>query len=123
MVSASAVSAAARRTQSSFSTLLDSTNPSNLTVSVYNGEGAGNSANPEYDPALTTAISRLPGVRHVAVGIELTGAPLTPDGTPRLGATGEAYPVASVNGLLFTQDRVTVTQGRHGVAERSPTRS
>ena len=63
--------AAARRTQSSFSTFLAATNPSDLTVSVYSG---GGSANPDYDPALTAAIARLPHVRHVATGFELTGA-------------------------------------------------
>jgi hypothetical protein len=102
--------AAARRTQSSFSTFIAATNPSDLTVSVYGG--GGGSSNPDYDPALAAAIARLPGVRHVAPAIDLTGAPLTPDGSPRLGVTGEAYPVASVSGLLFTQDRVAVTQGR-----------
>ena len=51
-------------------------------------------------------------MRHVAAALEVTGAPLAPDGSPRLGVTGEAYPVASVSDLLFTQDRVTVTQGR-----------
>ncbi len=104
--------AAARRTQSSFSTFLASTNPSDLSVSVYSGGGAGGSNNPDYDPALTAAIARLPHVRHVAVAIEVTGAPLTSDGSPRLGVTGEAYPVASINGLFFTQDRVAVTKGR-----------
>jgi hypothetical protein len=102
--------AAARRTQSSFSTFLASTNPSDLTVSVYGGNPG--SANPDYDPALTAAIARLPHVRHVAAGLLLTGAPLTANGSPRLRVTGEAFPVASVNGLFFTQDRVTVTQGR-----------
>ena len=113
--------AAARRTQSSFSTFLASTNPSDLTVSVYSG--GVSSANPDYDPALTAAIARLPGVRHVAPGFELTGAPLTPDGSPRLGVTAEAYSVASVNGLLFTQDRVAVTRGPHGVAGSARSRS
>jgi len=108
--------AAARRTQSSFSTFLASTNPSDLTVSVYSG--GVSTANPNYDPALTAAIARLPHVRHVAAAIDVTGAPLTPDGSPRLGVTGEAYPVASVNGLLFTQDRVAVLEGRMS----SPTR-
>ncbi len=102
--------AAARRTQSSFSTFIDSTNPSDLTVSVYNGGVSSN--NPDYDPALTAAIARLPGVRHVAVAIEVTGAPLTSDGSPRLGVTGDAYPVASINGLFFTQDRLAVAHGR-----------
>ena len=108
--------AAARRTQSSFSTFLASTNPSDLTVSVYGG--GVSAANPDYDPALTTAIARLPGVRHVAAGFELTGAPLTADGSPRLRVMGEAYPVASVNGLLFTQDRVAVTAGHMASPDR-----
>ena len=108
--------AAARRTQSSFSTFLASTNPSDLTVSVYGG--GVSAANPDYDPALTTAIARLPGVRHVAAGFELTGAPLTADGSPRLRVMGEAYPVASVNSLLFTQDRVAVTAGHMASPDR-----
>jgi hypothetical protein len=109
--------AAARRTQSSFSTFLASTNPSDLTVSVYSG-GSGGTANPDYDPDLTARIAHLPGVRHVAAGFELTGAPLTPGGTPRIRVTGEAFPIASVNGLFFSQDRVAVTQGRLSSASR-----
>ena len=101
--------AAARRTQSSFSTFLAATNPSDLTVSVYSGGPGGP---PDYDPGLTARIAHLPGVRHVAAGFELTGAPLTPGGTPRIRVTGEAFPIASVNGLFFSQDRVAVTQGR-----------
>jgi len=108
--------AAARRTQSSFSTFLASTNPSDLTVSVYSG--GVSTTNPTYDPALTAAIARLPGVRHVAAAIELTGAPLTPNGSPRLGVTGDAYPVASIDGMLFTQDRLAVIQGRLPSPER-----
>ncbi len=109
--------AAARRTQSSFSTFLAATNPSDLTVSVYSG-GSGGTGNPDYDPGLTARIARLPGVRHVAAGFELTGAPLTPDGTPRIRFTGEAFAVASVNGLFFSQDRVAVTQGRMASPDR-----
>ena len=109
--------AAARRTQSSFSTFLAATNPSDLTVSVYSG-GSGGTANPDYDPDLTARIAHLPGVRHVAAGFELTGAPLTPGGTPRIRVTGEAFPIASVNGLFFSQDRVAVTQGRLASAGR-----
>ncbi len=101
--------AAARRTQSSFSTFLASTNPSDFSVSAY---GVGGVSAPNFDPALLAAIARLPHVRHVAAALEVTGAPLAADGSPRLGVTAEAYPVASVSGLLFTQDRVTVTQGR-----------
>jgi hypothetical protein len=63
--------AAARRTQSSFSTFLAATNPSDLTVSAYSG---GGSTNPDYDPGLTAKIAHLPGVRDVAAGFEVTGA-------------------------------------------------
>ncbi len=108
---------AARRTQSSFSTFLAGTNPSDLLVSVYSGNSGG-SANPSYSPRLTQAIARLPGVLHVAPGLELTGAPLTSDGSPRLRVTGLAYPVASVNGLFFTQDRMAVTEGRLASPQR-----
>ena len=103
--------AAARRTQSSFSTFLAATNPSDLLVSVYSGNSVA-SDNPTYSPRLTQAIARLPGVLHVAPGLEVTGAPLTADGSPRISVTGLAFPVASVNGLFFTQDRMAVTEGR-----------
>jgi hypothetical protein len=110
--------AAARRTQSSFSTLLASTNPSDLEVTIYGG-APGSSEDPNYDPRLTASIAHLPGVRHVAPGFVVTGAPLTSAGAPRVRITGEAYPVASVNGLLFTQDRMIVNEGRLA----SPTQS
>ena len=67
--------AAARRTQSSFSTFLGATNPSDLLVSIYGGSGSAN--NPNYNPALIQAIARLPHVRHVAAAMLLVGAPLT----------------------------------------------
>ncbi len=103
--------AAARRTQSSFSTFLASTNPSDISITVY-GAASGSAGNPDYDPALTSAISRLPGVRHVAAGFLVIGAPLTPAGSPRIRVTGLAFPLASVNGLFYSQDRVSVTEGR-----------
>ena len=98
--------AAARRTQSSFSVLLAPTNPSELEVSMYG------TTNVAYSASLTQKIARLPGVRHVAAGFVLTGAPLSRNGAPRLRVAGLAYPVASVNGLFFTQDRLVVNQGR-----------
>ncbi len=100
--------AAARRTQSSFSTFLAATNPSDLIVSIYGGSDAHN---PSYDPALTEAIARLPHVRHVAPAMLLVGAPLTANGTPRIRVTGLAYPMASINGLFFTQDRLGMSSG------------
>jgi hypothetical protein len=103
--------AAARRTQSSFSSFLASTNPSNLDVTLY-GAQSGAGGNPDYNPAVTSAIARLPGVTHVATGFVVVGAPLTPSGAPRIQVTSLAIPVASVNGLFYSQDGVAVTQGR-----------
>ena len=103
--------AAARRTQASFSTFLTATNPSDVFVTMYGGP-AGGANNPNYDPALTRGIEALPHVRRVATGLVLTGAPLTRDGTPRIRVTGLAYPVASLNGLFFSQDRLGVSAGR-----------
>jgi MacB-like periplasmic core domain/FtsX-like permease family len=109
--------AAARRTQSSFSVLLAGTNPSDLEVSIYTGGEAG--ADVGYSASLTRAIAQLPDVRHVAPGFVLTGAPLTRDGAPRIRVSGLAYPVASVNGLFFTQDRLVVNQGRLASPQRA----
>ncbi|HEY1828186.1 MAG TPA: FtsX-like permease family protein [Acidimicrobiales bacterium] len=103
--------AGARRTQSSFTAYLASTNPSTLDVSVYNGY-AGIGPGVRYVPALPGKIRRLPGVTEVRVAAPLNGAPLAPSGAIRINTVGEAYPVASVDGLFFQQDRVTVVQGR-----------
>jgi hypothetical protein len=104
--------AAARRTQSSFSTYLASTNPADLGVTIYGANANNASSNPSYSAKLTSDIARLPHVRDVAAGVLLQAAPLRPDGSPRLNTVALAYPIASVNGLYFDQDRVTVTQGR-----------
>lgn len=103
--------AAARRTQSSFSTFLASTNPPDLTVTVYGANANNASSNPSYSKRLTGEIARLPYVRTVHVGVLLTAAPLDRSGAPRIKTVALAYPVASVDGLFFTQDRVAVTQG------------
>ena len=104
--------AAARRTQASFTTFLASTNPPDLGVTIYGANGNDDSENPNYSPKLTNEIAHLPGVRHVKAGIEISAAPLRADGAPRLATIALAYPIASVDGLFFDQDRVTVTQGR-----------
>ena len=110
--------AAARRTQASFSTFLAATNPSELNFTVY-GASSNPSSNPAYNPALTAAIARLPGVTHVAPAFVVIGAPLTSSGAPRIGVTGLAYPVASVNGLFYSHDRVAVIEGRMAAANRA----
>ena len=105
---------AARRTQSSFTDLLSTTNPSDLQVSIY----SGGPTNIDYRASLTREIARLPGVRHVAAAFIAVGAPLTRDGSPRIRVTGLAFPVASVNGLFFSQDRMIVNEGRLASPQR-----
>ncbi len=79
--------AAARRTQSSFSTFLASTNPPDLTVTIYGANANGNADNPNYSSRLTHEIARLPLVRAVHVGVRLTAAPLERSGAPRIDST------------------------------------
>jgi FtsX-like permease family len=104
--------AAARRTQSSFSTYLASTNPSNLSVSVYGGFNGTSAVS--YSASATRKIAHLPGVKHVEAAISLNAVPLRADGAARLSTDTlvSTIPVASVNGLYFSQDRLAVTQGR-----------
>lgn len=104
---------AARRAQSSFSTYLASTNPSNLTVTVFGGSGnGGGSIN--YSTAETQKIADLPGVKRVRGSVPIVALPLLPDGAPRLGTDTlvSVLAVASVDGLLWDQDRLSVVQGR-----------
>lgn len=99
--------AAARRTQSSFSVFLASTNPSDLSVPTF-----GASASGSYSASLTTEIARLRGVKHVEAWISVNAVPLRRDGVPILGHLAQIYSAASVDGLYFNQDRVAVIQGR-----------
>jgi hypothetical protein len=102
--------AGARRTQSSFPTLLaqsDSSTVQTLT-GVYNptiGQKTG------YNPGLIQKISHLQYVKHVGNLVELNLLPLTPNGKPDLRADGQSMD-GSVNGEEFVQDRVIVTVGR-----------
>jgi hypothetical protein len=104
--------AAARRTESSFPTFLASTNPSNLSLGTalwnpFLGFTDG------YNSALIAEISRLPDVRHVASYAGMYTEPLNSDGQPTKAAQNANMDVdGSVGGLFFTQDRVTVVQGR-----------
>lgn len=104
--------AAARRTQSSFTTYLASTNPSNLGITVFGGVGNGGGSAPSYSLSAVEAIARLPGVRHIEAAIPIAAAPLARNGAPRLTAINDIQPVASVDGLFFDQDRLAVTAGR-----------
>jgi ABC-type lipoprotein release transport system permease subunit len=94
---------AARRTQSSFNTFLASTNPSNLSVLLQG-------------PNLTSDLSRLPHVQHVAaLQFYLVGFPAGKHGAPLIQgpfASGDVAPVGSLGAEYFTQDKLAVTQGR-----------
>ena len=96
--------AAARRTQSSYSVFLASTNPSDVIVNLTN-------SNPDagYPATIIDTIRHLPRVRSLESYAVLNAYPLNPDGT----LDNVSVPtVGSVDGLYFDQDRITITQGR-----------
>jgi len=102
--------AAARRTQSSFSTFLASTNPSDMNLNSACG------------PNLTKDLSHLPGVERVEAAIGLTAFSLGQTGAPIIGPpclSGEVSTLGNINGEYFDQDRVTVTQGRMADPKRA----
>jgi hypothetical protein len=98
--------AAARRTQASYSTFLSSTNPSDLTMSVYsNAVGAAG-------PSLLGEIGRIRDVRHVESLVAPTVVPLTSSGAPRLDTANLVVNVGSLDGMTLNQDRLAVIKGR-----------
>jgi hypothetical protein len=101
--------AAGRRTQSSYTTFVRSTNPTDLTMSVY---GQGESP---YSARLTKTIERLPNVRHVDSWVGVGALPLKPDGAPLIDSP--LNPVGSL-GLYFDDDRATAVEGRMARADR-----
>lgn len=111
--------AAARRTQSSFSTYLASTNPSDLGITVFGGVSNGGGAPPIYSTAAVDAVAHLPGVKRVEAAIPIAAAPLNRRGAPELDNINNVEPVASVNGLFFDLDRLAVLSGRMADAARA----
>jgi hypothetical protein len=103
--------AGARRTQSSYPTFLVGTNPSDLNVAVYNPATNGGPG-----PPLATKIAHLPGVKRVRDLVTPTFVPLTTDGTPRFNIV---VTLGSLDGELFTQDRLTAVQGRLADPQRA----
>lgn len=100
--------AAARRTASSFSVFLASTNPSDLTIQPAGG-GPGPTT-PAVDRQLISAIAKFPHVRHVESYVALGASYLLPGS--RIVHDSSVLLVGSVDGMLFNQDRFTVTAGR-----------
>jgi hypothetical protein len=102
--------AAGRRTQSSYSTFLSSTAPSQLTVAVDSNSEVPSS----YSAALEDRIARLPGVKRVVSLLTPAIAPLNPNGSPNLGGSKASLDqfVASPDGMFSTQDRLSLVEGR-----------
>jgi len=104
--------AGGRLTQSSYPRFLASTNPSDMTISVY----APNSPSGAVTP-LTARIALLPGVKRVRDLVGLDFVPLAPDGTPRLNTLNELLVLASLDGGFLDQDRPGIVQGRRAVPD------
>jgi hypothetical protein len=95
--------AAARRTQSSYNTFLASTNPSDLTVTLYG-------------PNLSSDFAQLKYVRHVgessySVNAFPAGKKGLPD-FPKAILNGSVTDSGSLVGEYFTEDRVALVSGR-----------
>src|ERR1039458_692540 len=95
--------AAARRTQSSYNAFLASTNPSDLSVTLYAPNVAGK-------------LARLPYVRHVGVSSYSVNAfPAGKHGLPAFPkaiANGSVTNSGSLVGEYFSEDRVALVSGR-----------
>ena len=100
--------AGARRTQSSYPQFLASTNPSDLTMFVYSGSSQflGKTL------SLTKTISHLAGVERVVTAIGPQMVPLAANGAPRLSTLSNVFTTGSLDGMMLTQDRLAVVEGR-----------
>ena len=98
--------AAGRRTQSSYPTFLASTNPSDVTVSVYAPVSGG------AVPPLTQKMARLPAVTRVRTISAPAVVPLGVNGEPRLSTLATVTVLGSLDGLLSVQDRPGLVQGK-----------
>ena len=98
--------AGARRTQSAFPHYLASTNASDLQAAIFSQSPTATNA---YSPVTTSALERLPLVRHVAGSVAVFASPLQANGAPNLPEAlnnNEVTPIGTVNGEYFGQDRV-----------------
>src|ERR1017187_8074897 len=99
--------AAGRRTQSSYPTFLASTNPSNLTLAVFQA-----SANAGAYSSLKSAIERLPDVKDVVTVGTLPLIDIGANGAPRLSSFANINIASSLDGMTVLQDRLAIVQGR-----------
>jgi ABC-type lipoprotein release transport system permease subunit len=98
-----ALVAAARRTQSSYNTFLASTNPSDISLTVY-------------APNIAPELAKLRYVRHV--GVSSYGINAFPAGKhglpafPKVIVNGTVTNSGSLTGVYFNEDRVAIVSGR-----------
>lgn len=106
--------AAARRTQSSYSTLLASSNPSQVAVATaIASPGIGNGQG--YNPAIVGLIATIPHVTAVASTTGVNAEPLSPAGAPiaTSGFTPQAgTSLGTVGGAYVHIDRLALITGR-----------
>ena len=106
--------AGARRSESAYPTFLKGTNPSDLAIDV----GL-------YNPKILKEIARLPQVTSIKTYVSPNAVPVTKSGfvdTHSPLFTLNFDPIASLNGLYFSQDRMTILQGTRPT-RAGPTRS
>ena len=110
--------AGARRTQSAFPAYLAATDASELTMQASSNQSQFTS---EQIQQLEEHLARLPHVTSVAVAPNLFVVPLGPHGRPLPSAVNDddVTAIGSAHGEYFTQDRVTVAQGRMADPEES----
>jgi ABC-type antimicrobial peptide transport system permease subunit len=102
--------AGARRTQSSFPTLMARANTSTL-VALSGVDNPAIGQTNGYNPALERTIAQLPYVKVVKSVAQINLLPLDAKGEPVAAAEGYSFN-GSVNGEEFTQDRIIITDGR-----------
>lgn len=98
--------AAARRTQSSYPTFLQSTNPTTLTLAVFGASNGGKGG-----ASIAGKIERLPDVTDVRTLVSGDAVVLNAAGAPRLNTVNSVIISGSPDGYLTRVDRLAVFQG------------
>ena len=93
--------ASARRTSSAFDRLLQANTASDLSINYG-----------KYEPAIDSALARLPGVASSATDVAFNAVALDDTGHIRTDITNDFETVGSVDGRFFDQDRVVAIDGR-----------
>jgi hypothetical protein len=96
--------AGARRSESAYPAFLKTTDPSDLAIDIGT-----------YNPKILREIARLPDVTSIETYVSPNAVPVSATGSVDFHSpevTSNFDPVASVNGLYFKQDRMTIVKGR-----------